>query len=91
MIAHTIARRVSRFLSVQVTYSADAESEYLDLVQDEEDAMGMIVCIITYRLASSQCCAQGADAATVPQNRQRKGDDLGKPASRLFAGRRYCL
>lgn len=43
VIAHTIARRVSRFLEKAGYLIRDAESEYLDLMQDEEDAMGAIV------------------------------------------------
>ena len=38
VIAHTIARRVSRFLEKAGYLVRDAESEYLDLMQDEEDA-----------------------------------------------------
>ncbi len=42
VIAHTIARRVSRFLEKAGYLVRDAESEYLDLMQDKEDAMGTI-------------------------------------------------
>lgn len=52
MITHTIAIRVSRFLEKAGYLVRDAESEYLDLMQDKEDAMGAIVgASITYRLA----------------------------------------
>ena len=43
VIAHTIARRVSRFLEKAGYLVRDAESAYLGLIQDEEDAMGAIV------------------------------------------------
>ncbi len=43
VIAHTIARRISRFLEKAGYLARDAESEYLDLMQDAEDAMGAIV------------------------------------------------
>lgn len=52
VIAHTIARRVSRFLEKAGYLVRDAESEYLDLLPDEDDAMTTIVgASITYRLA----------------------------------------
>ena len=51
-MSHTIAIRVSRFLEKAGYLVRDAEAEYLDPVQDEEDAMGAIVgASITYRLA----------------------------------------
>jgi len=47
-----IAKRVSRFLEREGYLYRDAESEYLDLVPDEEDAMqGILGASITYRLA----------------------------------------
>ena len=52
VIAHTIASRISRFLEKAGYLVRDVASEYLELVQDEEDAMGAIVgASITYRLA----------------------------------------
>ena len=51
-ITHVIAKRVSRFLEREGYLYRDAESEYLDLVPDEEDAMqGILGASITYRLA----------------------------------------
>jgi hypothetical protein len=45
-------RRVSRVLDKAGCLVRDAESEYLDLMQDKEGAMGAIVgASITYRLA----------------------------------------
>ena len=51
-ITHKIAKRVSRYLERSGHLYRDAESEYLDLVPDEEDAMhGIIGASVTYRLA----------------------------------------
>ena len=51
-ITHKIAKRVSRYLERARHLYRDAESEYLDLMPDEEDAMhGIIGASITYRLA----------------------------------------
>ena len=51
-ITHTIAKRVSRYLERAGYLYRDAESEYLDLVPDEKDAMhGIIGASIVYRLA----------------------------------------
>jgi len=51
-ITHKIARRFSRYLERAGYLYRDTESEYLDLVTDEEDAMhGIIGASITYRLA----------------------------------------
>ena len=47
-----LTRRVSRFLEKAGYLVRDAESAYLDLIQDEEDAMGAIVgASITYLVA----------------------------------------
>jgi hypothetical protein len=57
----------------------DAESAYLDLIQDEEDAMGAIVgASISYRLAFGPNAGRKAlTLQTVPvRTEQRKGDDL---------------
>ena len=63
VIAHTIAIRVSRFLEKAGYLVRDAESEYLNLMQDEEDAMGAIVgASITYRLAFGPNVGLGAPA-----------------------------
>ena len=51
-ITHTIAKRVSRYLERAGYLYRDAESEYLDLVPDEQDAMHSIIgASVTYRLA----------------------------------------
>ncbi|MBO6558763.1 MAG: transposase [Pseudomonadales bacterium] len=51
-ITHMIAKRVSRYLERAGYLYRDAESAYLDLVPDEENAMhGIIGASITYRLA----------------------------------------
>ena len=51
-IAHKIAKRVSRYLDRAGYLYRDAETEYLDLIPDEDDAMsGIIGASITYRLA----------------------------------------
>ena len=51
-ITHKIAKRVTRYLERAGYLYRDAESEYLDLVPDEEDVMhGIIGSSITYRLA----------------------------------------
>jgi len=79
VIAHTIATRVSRFLEKAGYLVGDAESEYLDLMQDEEDAMGAIVgASITYRLAFGPHAGRKAlTLQTVPvRTESRKGDDL---------------
>ena len=79
VIAHAIARRVSRFLEKAGYLVRDAESEHLDLIQDEEDAMGAIVgASITYRLAFGPNAGRKAlTLQTVPvRTEQRKGDDL---------------
>ena len=79
VVAHTIARRVSRFLEKAGYLVRDAESAYLDLMQDEEDAMGAIVgASITYRLAFGPNAGRKAlTLQTVPvRTEQRKGDDL---------------
>ena len=52
VIDHTIARRISRCLEKAGYLVRDAETEYLDLSPDEDDAMNAIVgASITYRLA----------------------------------------
>ncbi len=95
VIAHTIAKRVSRFLENAGYLVRDAESEYLDLMQDEEDAMGAIVgASITYRLAFGPNAGLGAPDETADvtdsssENRAAQRRRPGKPASRLFAARR---
>jgi len=78
-VAHTIAIRVSRFLEKAGYLVRDAESEYLNLMQDEEDAMGAIVgASITYRLAFGPNAGRKAlTLQTVSvRTESRKGDDL---------------
>jgi len=51
-ITHKIAKRVSRYLERAGYLYRDAETEYLDLVPEEDDAMHSIIgASITYRLA----------------------------------------
>ena len=51
-LTHTIAKRVSRYLERAGYLYRDAETEYLDLVPEEDDAMHSIIgASITYRLA----------------------------------------
>ena len=51
-ITHTIASRVSRYLERAGYLYRNAESEYLDLVTDEDDAMhGIIGASVSYRMA----------------------------------------
>ena len=51
-ITHKIAKRVARYLERAGYLYRDAESEYLDLMPEEDDAMqGLIGASITYRLA----------------------------------------
>jgi len=51
-ITHTIAKRVSRYLEWAGYLYRDAESEYLDFVANEDDAMHAIIgASVTYRLA----------------------------------------
>ena len=79
MIAETIAIRVSRFLEKAGNLVRDAESEYLDLMQDEDDAMGAIVgASITYRLAFvPNAGLKALTLQAVPvRTEQRKADDL---------------
>ncbi len=90
-ITHTIARRVSRYLERAGYLYRDAESEYLDLVPDEEDAMhGIIGASITYRLAFGP--NQGKKALTlqaVPskENRMKVSELVSKQAGfSLHAG-----
>ncbi|XOV90499.1 MAG: hypothetical protein ACFHX7_11605 [Pseudomonadota bacterium] len=95
-ITHTIARRVSRYLERAGYLYRDAESEYLDLVPDEEDAMHSIIGASTdasdrtYRLAFGP--NQGKKALTlqaVPskENRMKVSELVSKQADfSLHAG-----
>ncbi len=90
-ITHTIAKRVSRYLERAGYLYRNAESEYLDLVPDEEDAMhGIIGASITYRLAFGP--NQGKKALTlqaVPskENRMKVSELVSKQAGfSLHAG-----
>jgi len=60
-ITHTIAKRVSRYLEKAGYLVRDVESEYLDLMPDEQDAMNAIVgASLTYRLAFGPRAGQKA-------------------------------
>ena len=90
-ITYMIAKRVSRYLEQAGYLYRDAESEYLDLVPDEEDAMhGIIGASITYRLAFGP--NQGKKALTlqaVPsrENRMKASELVSKQAGfSLHAG-----
>ena len=78
VIAHTIAKRVSRFLEKAEYLVRDAESEYLDLMQDAA-AIGLIVGgSITYRLAFGPNAGRKVlTLQTIPvRNEVHEGDDL---------------
>ena len=70
VIAHTITRRVSRFLEKAGYLVRDAGSEYLDLMQDEDDTMGAIVgASISYRLAFGlNAGPRGLPTGPIPRN-----------------------
>ena len=73
-IAHKIAKRVSRYLEQTGYLYRDAESEYLDLVHDEDDALHRIIgASITYRLAfGSNAGKKALTLQAVPVNSDRK-------------------
>ncbi|MDO7572880.1 MAG: hypothetical protein MUQ99_10850 [Pseudomonadales bacterium] len=97
VIALTIARCVSRYLEKSGYLVRDAESEYLELMQDQKDAKGAILGARTdtsdrsYRLHSVQM--QGAEPSTksltlltVPvRTEPRKGSDLVRQPGRIIA------
>ncbi len=64
-ITHKIAQRVSRYLEQAGYLVRDAESAYLDLQPDDDDAMATIVgASISYRLAFGPNAGLGAPAET---------------------------
>ncbi len=73
-IAHKIAKRVSRYLERARYLYRDAETEYLDLVSEEDDAMHSIIgASITYRLAFGPNIGKKAlTLQTVPSSGDRK-------------------
>lgn len=90
-ITHTIAKRVSRYLEQSEYLYRDAESEYLDLVPEEDDAMhGIISASITYRLAFGPNAGKKAltlQAVPVSDGQARQADLVSKQAGfSLHAG-----
>ena len=83
-ITHKIARRVSRYLEGAGYLYRDAESEYLDIVTDEDDPMyGIISASITYRLAFGPNAGKKAvTLQTVPtsDNRAKTSELVSKQA-----------
>jgi len=81
-ITHVIAKRVSRFLEREGYLYRDAESEYLDLVPDEEDAMqGILGASITYRLAFGPTAGRKAltlQAILASDSRQQSSELVSK-------------
>jgi hypothetical protein len=78
-ITHAIAKRVSRYLEKAGYLIRDVESEYLDLLPDEQDGMSDIVgASIAYRLAFGPRVGQKAlTLQMVPANDQEgKTNDL---------------
>ena len=77
-ITHTIAKRVSRYLERAGYLYRDAESEYLDLVPDEDDVMhGIIGASISYRLAFGPNAGKKAltlQAVPVSDNRTKHSE-----------------
>ncbi len=81
-ITHTIAKRVSQYLERSGYLYRDAESEYLDLIPEEEDAMHDIIgASITYRLAF------GANAGKKAQTRPANSEQRLSLASRSYPER----
>ena len=78
-ITHMIAKRVARYLEPTGFLYRDADSEYLDFVPDEEDAMrGIIGASITYRLAFGPNAGRKALTlqAVLTNNDQKKTSEL---------------
>jgi hypothetical protein len=90
-ITHKIAKRVSRYLERAGHLYRDAESEYLDLMPDEEDAMhGIIGASITYRLAFGPNAGRKAltlQAVPTSDNRAKSSELVSKQSGfSLHAG-----
>ncbi|HIK68645.1 MAG TPA: IS91 family transposase [Pseudomonadales bacterium] len=81
-ITHKIARRVSRYLEQAGYLYRDAETEYLDLVPDEDDAMnGIMGASITYRLAFGTNAGKNAlalQAVPTSDNRAKSSELVSK-------------
>ena len=90
-ITHTIAKRVSRYLERAGYLYRDAETEYLDLVPEEEDAMHEIIgASISYRLAFGSNAGRKAltlQAVPISDTRQRSSELVSKQSGfSLHAG-----
>lgn len=90
-ITHMIATRVSRYLERVGYLYRDAESEYLDLIPEEDDAMhGIISASITYRLAFGPNAGRKAltlQAVPVSENQTKTSVLVSKQSSfSLHAG-----
>ena len=83
-VTHTIAKRVSRYLERAGYLYRDAESEYLDLVQEEDDAMHSIIgASITYKLAFGTNAGKKAltlQALPTSDNRAKSSELVSKQA-----------
>ena len=84
-VTHTIAKRVSRYLERAGYLYRDAESEYLDLVQEEDDAMhSFIGASITYKLTFGTNAGKKAltlQAFPTSDNRAKSSELVSKQAS----------
>ncbi len=90
-ITHTIAKRVSRYLERAGYLYRDAESAYLDPIQEEDDALqGIIGASIAYRLAFGPNAGRKAltlQAVPVGDTRQKSSDLVSKQSGfSLHAG-----
>jgi hypothetical protein len=90
-ITHMIATRVSRYLERAGYLYRDAESEYLDLISEEDDVMhGIISASITYRLAFGPNAGRKAltlQAVPVSENQTKTSVLVSKQSSfSLHAG-----
>ncbi len=93
-ITHMIAKRVSRFLEREGYLYRGAESEYLDLMLEEEDAMhGIVSASITYRLAFGPNAGKKAlTLQAVPMvDGQTRSTELVSKQAGFFIARRLGL
>ncbi|MFT7246709.1 MAG: hypothetical protein ACI82A_004089 [Candidatus Azotimanducaceae bacterium] len=83
-ITHKIAKRVCRYLERAGYLYRDAETEYLDLVPEEDDAMhGIIGASITYRLAFGPNARRKVltlQAVPISDNRAKSSELVSKQA-----------
>lgn len=83
-ITHTIAKRVSRYLERAGYLYRDADSEYLALVSEEDDAMhGIIGASVSYRLAFGPNAGKKAltlQALPTSDNRAKSSELVSKQA-----------